>query len=75
MTLWRKRQIEKLKQQKEKAMRDMPMVLIALIVLMMVYCLAAYLDEQSELEQMHKCFVVAGDHPPQRIEVPCGSLR
>ena len=74
MTLWRKRQIEKLKQHKEKAMRDLPMILIALIVLLLMYGLAAYLDEQSELEEF-KCFVVAGDHPPQRVQVPCKDLK
>jgi hypothetical protein len=74
MTLWRKRQIEKLKQQKETAMKEIPMILIALIVVLMVYGLAAYLDEQSELEEF-KCFVVAGDHPPQRVQVPCKDLK
>lgn len=75
MTLWRKRQIEICKQEKEQAMRDAPMIIFGLIVLLLVYALAGYMDEQSELEQLNKCFVVAGDHPPQRIEVPCGSLK
>jgi hypothetical protein len=75
MTLWRKRQIQKLKQLKESEMKNMPMIIFAVFVLLLVYAIAGYLDEQSELADLNKCFVTAGDHPPQRIEIPCRELK
>ena len=75
MTLWRKRQIEIRKQEKEKAMRDTPSIFLAIVFLLLMYALAGYFDEESEKETEQKCFISAGYHPAQRVQVPCEVLK